>query len=126
MTPGRAFDARTAVLFAVLVAVFALVSTGLTTWLGSAGTLAGAAVTGLADAHATAVSVATLAIAGTIGEDAAALAILIGLSANMAAKAPMAFTLGPPAYAMRVTLGLALLLIGLWAGYAWEMLAGVL
>ena len=126
MASGRAFNVWTAVLFAALVAIFALISTALTAWLGTAGALAGAAVTGLADAHATAVSLATLSIAGKISEDSAALAILIGLSANMVAKAPVAFTLGPRAYAMRVTLGLALLLVGVWGGYAWELVARTL
>jgi uncharacterized membrane protein (DUF4010 family) len=124
MAPGRAFNVWIALLFAALVAMFALISTALTAWLGTAGALAGAAVTGLADAHATAVSLATLHTAGKISEDSAALAILIGLSVNMVAKAPVAFTLGPRAYAMRVTLGLALLLAGIWGGHAWELVAG--
>jgi uncharacterized membrane protein (DUF4010 family) len=115
--PGRAFNIWTAMLFAALVAVFAVVSTALTNWLGTAGALGSAAATGLVDAHAAAVSLATLSGAGELDEATSALGILIGLSANMAAKVPTAFVCGPRPYAIRVTVGLALLLLGIWAGY---------
>jgi uncharacterized membrane protein (DUF4010 family) len=115
--PGRAFNMWTAMLFAALVAGFAAVSTALTTWLGAAGALAGAGATGLVDAHAAAVSLATLSGAGEIDDATAALGILMALSANMAAKAPTAFVCGPRPFAFRITAGLMLLLAGIWTGY---------
>ena len=75
-------------------------------------------ITGLVDAHATAMAVSTLVAGGKIGGTAGALAILLGLSANMAVKIPATFVLGPPPFAIRVAFGLALLLAGLWGGYA--------
>ena len=114
---GRAFDVRLALVFAALVAVFAGVGTLLTGWLGPSGLLASSAATGFIDAHATAVSVATLYRGGEVAPGIAAMAVLIGLSVNMAAKMPAAFALGPRPFAWRVTAGLALLLAGLWAGF---------
>ena len=115
---GHAFDVRMAVVFTALVAVFAGVGRLLTATLGASGVIAGSAATGLVDAHATAVSLATLFAAHSVLASTASLAILVGLSVNMAAKVPVAFALGPPAFAWRVTVGLTLLIVGLWAGFA--------
>ncbi len=114
---GRAFDVRLALVFAALVAVFAGAGALLTDWLGPSGLLASSAATGFIDAHATAVSVATLYRSGAVPPTVAAMAVLIGLSVNMAAKIPAAFALGPRAFAWRVSAGLGLLLAGLWAGF---------
>jgi uncharacterized membrane protein (DUF4010 family) len=118
--PGRAFDLKTVALFAALVGVFSLVSAGLITWLGNDGALASAVATGLIDVHAAAVSIATLMASGKITATLGALAILIALTTNMASKIPAAFVAGPPRYALRVTFGLAILIVGLWSGYAWQ------
>lgn len=120
---GRAFNPWTAILFAVLVAIFTAASTALTAWLGTAGALASAATMGLIDAHAAAVSLATLSDAGELDHSKSALGILIALSVNMAAKAPVAFASGPSPYALRVAAGLVLLLLGLWVGHG---LVGIL
>ena len=114
---GRAFDLKTIVVFGVFVVAFALISTFVVSQFGQRGMLFSAATTGLVDAHATAVSIATMLAAGKIEATPAALAIQIGLSANMAIKIPAAFALGPRPFAARVTLGLIILLIGLWVGY---------
>lgn len=106
---GRAFDLRAVALFVGLVAGFTLVSRGLELWLGDAGVLAGSAATGLADAHAAALSVANMAAAGALSDRTAALGVLIALVTNMLVKAPAAWILGGRDFGLRVSLGAGLL-----------------
>jgi uncharacterized membrane protein (DUF4010 family) len=122
---GRAFDLATIATFTGLVFLFALVSTGLVLWFGKLGALGGAAITGLIDVHAAAVSLATLIASSKIGTDVGALGILIALSVNMVSKIPAAFALGPSAFARRTALGLVVLLCGLWSGYGWAVLGTI-
>jgi uncharacterized membrane protein (DUF4010 family) len=116
--PGRAFDLGQAILFTVLVAAVTVVSRALQGWLGDAGALTGAAVVGLADAHAAAASMATLADAGQVAPPTATLGVLLGLTTNLLVKAPVAFGAGSRPYAWRVALGLILLLGAVWGGWA--------
>lgn len=115
---GRAFDTRLILAFTGLVAVFALVGRAITDGFGDAGLVASSAATGFMDAHATAVALGTLVAAGKATVPVAALALLVGLTVNMAAKIPASFVLGPRRFALRVTLGLVILLGGLWVGQA--------
>ncbi len=130
-TPSVAVDAGAAVnffavlIFVVLVGLFALIGILLARWLGPAGILAGAIVAGIADAHAASVSIATLENSGRIGTNQAALALLVGLSVNMIAKVPTAFALGTRQFAARVSVGLGLLVGGLWIGYMLGPVTGV-
>jgi hypothetical protein len=91
------------------VAGFTLISQGLERWLGDAGVLAGAVATGLADAHAAALSMANMAAAGALSDRTAALGVLIALVTNMLVKAPTAWILGGRDYGLRVSLGAVLL-----------------
>jgi uncharacterized membrane protein (DUF4010 family) len=117
--PG--FGALSVLLFVVLTSGFTLLSDALAHWLGAPGALAGAAVTGIADAHAAAASMATLHVAGQLAPPAAAMGVLLGLTSNMAIKIPTAFLSGSRAYALRVTVGVVLLVAALWAGWvAWS------
>ncbi|MCA6224305.1 MAG: DUF4010 domain-containing protein, partial [Phenylobacterium sp.] len=113
---GRAFDLSATAFFVGLVAACTLLSRLLELWLGDRGVLAGAAATGLADAHAAALSVTGLAAAGKLPDAFAALGILVALVANMLIKAPTAWVLGGPAYGIRVSLGAVLLATGVLAG----------
>ncbi|MCM3519954.1 DUF4010 domain-containing protein, partial [Staphylococcus xylosus] len=65
--PGRAFNFGAALLFVGLVATVTVLCRLLAARLGSAGALIGAAATGLTDAHAAALSMATLDQSGQIG-----------------------------------------------------------
>jgi uncharacterized membrane protein (DUF4010 family) len=118
MDVGRAFDLKMAAAFAVLVSGVLLLSAGLNAWWGPRGMLLGAALTGLADAHATAASAASLLAANKIPTDQAVWAILLGLTTNTLMKAVAAFTSGGVRYAMRIVPGLALMIIAIWLG-AW-------
>jgi uncharacterized membrane protein (DUF4010 family) len=122
--PSRAFDARTALVFVALVALFSLISWALIAWFGKALIFASVIGTALIDAHAAAVSVATLVASGKLDAPDGSFAILVGFSANMLAKTPTAFALGGRAYGARVTVGLIALFLGLWSGYAWNGLSG--
>lgn len=113
---GRAFDLKTAVSFAAVVSVVLVVSAALSAWLGGRGTLLAAGVTGLADAHATAASAASLVKAGKLPLDTALWAIIIGLSTNSLMKAAVAFHAGGSAYAARIVPGLVLVIAAVWLG----------
>ncbi len=119
---GRAFDLKVIAVFAGFVVLFSFVSALLVERFGSQGMLASAVATGFVDAHATAVSIATLVAAGKAYMQTGRLAILIGLSCNMAVKIPAAFALGPRAFAIKVGGGIAILITGLWCGFALAVL----
>lgn len=119
---SRAFDLKIIAVFAALVVAFSFVSTLLVDRFGADGMLASAVATGFVDAHATAVSIATVVVAGKADMETGRLAILMGLSANMAVKIPAAFALGPRPFARQVATGLVLLIAGLWCGYGLAVL----
>ena len=48
--------------------------------------------------------------------------MLVGLTTNMIVKAPVAFSLGARAYALRVMFGIGLMLVSLWLGFGLTML----
>lgn len=113
---GRAFSLKTATGFAALVSMILLLSAGLNAWLGARGMLLGAALTGLADAHATAASAASLMAANKISSAQAVGPILIGLTTNTLMKAVVAFKSGGTHYATRIVPGLALMIAAVWLG----------
>ncbi len=115
---GRAFSLKTAVLFAALVSLILLLSAGLNAWLGMRGMLLGSALTGLADAHATAASAASLFAAGKISSAEAVGPILIGLTTNTLMKAVVALKSGGIHYATLIVPGLVLMIAAVWLG-AW-------
>lgn len=119
---SRAFDLKIIAVFAGLVVAFSFISTLLVERFGADGMLASAVATGVVDAHATAVSIATVVVAGKAELETGRLAILIGLSANMAVKIPAAFLLGPRPFAIQVSTGLAILIAGLWCGHGLTIL----
>ncbi|MCH4267320.1 MAG: DUF4010 domain-containing protein [Brevundimonas sp.] len=113
---GRAFNLLAVVVFVGLVGGFSVASDLLIRWLGPVGAMVAAVVMGLADAHAAAVSMATLTTGARLTANAAAIGVVLALTANMAVKIPTAFLTGGPAYARRVTIGVGVLLTGLWLG----------
>lgn len=113
---GRAFDLKTALIFAAVVSTVLLLSAGLSAWLGARGTLLAAALTGLVDTHATAASVASLVVAHKLSVDAALWPILAGLTTNTLMKALVAFSAGGLRYAARIVPGLALVIGAVWLG----------
>lgn len=113
---GRAFHPLAVLLFVAVVGGFSLTAELLIRWLGTPGAFAAAAVMGLADAHAAAVSMATLLAGDRLAAAAAAGAVVLALTTNMAVKIPTAFVAGGRFYGRRVSIGVGLLLAGLWVG----------
>lgn len=115
---GRAIELKTALAFALIISTVLMLSAGLHTWLGSSDILLGALVSGLADAHATAASVATLVATQKISVSDALWPILAGLSTNTIMKATVAMKSGGLSYAARIVPGLVLVICVIWLG-AW-------
>lgn len=114
---GRAFDLKTVAGFTALVGVVLVISGALNASLGAPGMVLGAAITGLADAHATAASAASLLASNKISSADALTIILIGLSTNTMMKAVVAFKSGGAIYGMRIVPGLVLMIASVWLGW---------
>jgi uncharacterized membrane protein (DUF4010 family) len=115
-TIGRAFNPVAVLVFVGLVGGFSIASDLLIRWLGATVAVVGAAVMGLADAHAASVSMATLTDGGRLTVQAATIGVVLTLTTNMAVKIPTAFLTGSPDYARKVAIGVVFLLAGLWMG----------
>ena len=114
---GRPFSPKTALLFVLVVGLALAISTALTYWLGNRGLLLATGVAGLADAHAGAISAASLAAGGKAEVPLAAVAVLIGFSTNALSKAIVASSLGDRRFALELLPGLALMVLAAWAGW---------
>lgn len=115
---GRAFELRTALIFAAAVTAVTFISAFLSSRYGSGGGVAGIAVAGFADAHSAAASAANLAATRALPLTTGALAVLIAFATNSVTKVVLAWVMGGPVFAMRVTPGVGLMLIAA-AGGAW-------
>lgn len=115
---GRPFEPKTAIIFVLVVGITLLISTLLTQWLGDRGLLIAAGVAGFTDAHAPAISSASLAASGRAHTEFAALAVLVGLSTNTVSKTVIAFSLGDRSYAYALTPGLILMAAAAWAAWS--------
>ena len=117
---GRAFDLRLALLFAVTITVILFICAFLNLKYGNRGLVLGAALSGFADTHATAISVASLVSAGKLAPESAAFPILVGFTTNTLTKIVVAFAVGGYRFAIRISPGLiavvAAAFIGLWFG----------
>jgi uncharacterized membrane protein (DUF4010 family) len=115
--PGRAFDPKTAIVFVLIIAVTLVASAALTEWFGDRGLLIAAGLAGFSDAHAAAISAATLTQSGRVTVEFAALAALTAFTTNTFSKAVVAFAMGTRRYALELAPGLALILGGAWLGW---------
>lgn len=116
LPPGRAFSLPKALGLAAVLATIMLISAALREAFGEIGLVVGAAIAGLADTHATAVSVAALVASGKMPPGDAAIPILAALSTNTISKIVVASTSGSRAFAIRVLPGLIFLILGAWTG----------
>ncbi|WP_269079170.1 MgtC/SapB family protein [Phenylobacterium zucineum] len=113
---GEAFSLATALVFGATLTAIMLAAAALQAWFGDLGAAAAAALAGLVDAHAAAISVAALARSGQLAPADAVLPILAGFSTNAATKIVLAATAGGRAYALRVAPGVVLVTGAAWAG----------
>ena len=113
---GRAFDLRLAFFFAMTIAVILFLCAFLNQTYGNRGLLLGAALSGFADTHATAISIASLVSAGKLSSDSAALPILLGFTTNTLTKVVVAFTVGGYRFALKLLPGLIAVLLAAFFG----------
>lgn len=120
VAPGRPFEPRHALSYVAIVAAILLLAAIVHERLGDAGLAAAAGVSGFADVHAAAASVAQLVAASRVSVEDAALPLLIALIANSLSKFGMAWLRGGSAYALRVLPGLAAIVIAFAATLWWR------
>ena len=113
---GRAFEPKMAAAFAVVVGILLVLAAGVRDRLGALGILVGAAITGLADAHTSAIAVAGLVASQRIPSSEATLPILVATSTNCLSKIVVAWWTGGPAFAKPVVLVVLAALAAAWAG----------
>ena len=120
---GRAFQPRTAVLFALALTAIVILTAALNHWLGAAGGVLGAAVAGFADTHSAAVAAATEATAGLFDLQTARIALLVAFSTNSLTKFALAYWSGGWRFAALILPGLALMVVLAWLGIVLQPLA---
>lgn len=110
---GRAFSIRTALLFAALFTALSIIAVGAERLAGEQGALAGAAVAGFLDAHATSAAVAGLVNQGVLTDRIAAIAVAVIVTTNTVSKLVLAHP-GGRAYFLRLAPNLLLLVVAFW------------
>lgn len=117
---GRAFQLRTALIFAAAFVLVMLLVAWLQRSFGPAWALAGVVVGGFADAHSTAASVGSLTNQGQLTVELAMIAIGLVVTTNTVSKLGFAWA-GGSAYFWRLAPGLLLLIGTYWASW-WLLL----
>lgn len=115
---GRAFEPRTAIVFAATVGAILFASAALHHWLGPAGLVISTALAGFADAHSAGISAASLVASGSIEPSEAVVPILAGFTTNSISKAVIARVTGGGTFARDVWPGIIMVLAGAWTGWA--------
>lgn len=108
------FDWKMAFGPALLISSVQFLSAVLYAWLGDSGLIITVMASGLADAQASAAAPAVLVKAGKLAPQAALLPILAAITTNTLSKCVVAYLSGGRAYALRVIVGLALIMAALW------------
>jgi uncharacterized membrane protein (DUF4010 family) len=112
----RALGARVGLPLAGLASGFVSSAAALADALGDAGILLAATIAGFVDAHAAAISVASLVSAGRLQPADAVLPIVGGLATNTLTKVVLAITSGGSRFAWRVVPGLIAVIAAAGAG----------
>jgi uncharacterized membrane protein (DUF4010 family) len=115
---GRAFSIATTLVLSATMIFMLIAAAALKGWLGDAGIMVAAAVSGLVDTHSAAISVASLASAGNLAPRDAVLPIVIAMTSNALAKSVMAVSAGSGAFAVRIIPGIFLSMLAAWAATA--------
>jgi uncharacterized membrane protein (DUF4010 family) len=121
LTAGGAFSFKSALMLTTILVVVLIASSALRTWFGDRGLVAAAAMAGFADAHATAVSMATQVAAGKMAARDGCLPILVGFTTNSVTKIVLAVAGGTKAFALRVVPGLIVVLVAAWLGLLFRL-----
>lgn len=115
--PNRSFSVKTAFLLAAVIALALLASAALKAWFGQAGLVFASGVTGLADVHASTISVASLAAAGNLNAENAVIPILVAFSVNAFSKVIVAIVSGGKDFSRQVIPGLFIQVSAVWLGW---------
>ena len=115
--PTKTFSVNTALMLAGVIAVALMASAALKAWFGQAGLVLASGVAGVADAHAAAISVASLAAASKLSAQSAVIPILVAFSVNSVSKAVMAVISGGKDFSRQVILGLIVQVSATWVGW---------
>jgi uncharacterized membrane protein (DUF4010 family) len=113
--PSRSFSVKTAL--AAVIAVVLVTSAALKAWFGQAGLVFASGVAGLADVHASSISVASLAAAGNLSAADAVIPILVAFSINAISKAVAAIVSGGTEFSRQVIPGLIIQVSATWLGW---------
>jgi len=124
MTVGHAFSPTAALVLGLTLGLATAGLAALRAWLGARGLLAGALLGGVADAHAVAISTATLVARGGLGPDAAVVPILLGFTSNSVMKLVAARVGGGWPFVWRTAPGCVLIAVAAWAGMLVPRLLG--
>lgn len=112
---GHAFSVTAALTLAALLTAVTTAASLASTRYGRGAAMLTAALAGLADVHAAAASVLSLAVGGAFRTDDVVLPILIAFTTNTVSKVVAAWIAGGRAYGLRVTAGLVAVAAGVWA-----------
>ena len=115
--PTKTFSVKTALILAAVIAVALVASAALKAWFGQAGLVLASGVAGVADVHAAAISVASLAAASKLSTQSAVIPILVAFSVNSVSKAVMAVISGGKDFSRQVILGLIVQVSATWVGW---------
>ena len=113
---GRPFEPRQALAFAAIVSAILLFSAIIHRWLGDAGVTVAAGLSGFADLHAAAASVAQMVAGGSLPADATGGPVFVALATNTCSKLLMAWLRGGRGFLLRVLPGVALIVAAFAAG----------
>ena len=111
----RAFDLPRSLVFAAVLAGVTTLAAWVGDRFGSQAALAGAALAGFVDVHASLASMCTLVESGRTSASGAVVAVLLGLSTNTMSKLVAAWMAGGTRFGLRVLPGLVAMLAAAWA-----------
>ncbi len=114
---SRSFSVKTALILAAVIAVVLTASSALNAWFGQAGLVFASGVAGLADVHASTISVASLAAAGNLTPANAVIPILVAFSINAISKAVAAVVSGGRAFSGQLIPALIIQVSATWLGW---------
>src|SRR5262249_32212657 len=114
--PGRAFELRFAMIFALTITAILFVAAFLADRYGSNGATLGIALAGFADAHSASASAARLLATGALHQRGAVVALSLAVATNSVTKIGVAWKAGGGAYVRALAPGIVLMLAALAAG----------
>lgn len=121
---GQLVSVKAALLLAIVIGAVLLFSAMLQDWLGQAGLVIASGTAGLGDAHAPAISVASLVASGKLTAEAAVIPVLVAFSMNALSKFIMAIVSGGKQFARKFIPALLIQIIMVWLGW-WMFNSGI-